>query len=132
MENEWVKKKNEKFFFAKATHKYKLVKFSWRIFVVLQPQSVEVFKRISYFWDFVMRLYLLFEIYCCIFQFIVKCKLKFGINLIVVISIYLRSGLIGVAPWFFPVPKGFSCKIWCSCVVIYVSIMLVEFFLSIT
>ena len=69
-----VKKKKEKFFFAQVTHKEdKLVEFSWS-FWVLQPWKLE-YSEEDFATGFVVRLYLLLEIYLLYIQFIVNTSL---------------------------------------------------------
>ena len=68
-----MKKKKETFFLAQVTHKKdKLVEFSWNFYYNHGEleYSVEDFAT-----DFVMRLYLLIEIYLLYIQFIVDTSL---------------------------------------------------------
>ena len=69
-----MKKKKETFFFAQVTHKEdKLVEFSWS-FECYNHGELE-YSEEDFATGFVVRLYLLFEIYLLYIQFIVDSSL---------------------------------------------------------
>ena len=118
---EW-KRKIRLFFFAQVIHKEdKLMEFLWS-FRVLQPWRV-VLRRRFYYWlcgeiVFTRNLFIVYLIYC---------GLKFSINLIVVISILVD--IFWSCPVVFPSTlEGFPCKIWCSCVVVFMWCLMNFFF----
>ena len=79
---------------------------------MLQPQSVGVFRGRSLllilWWNCIYSLWLI----CCISNY---CEFKFGMNLRIVISIFIENIFRSHLVVFLSTLEGFLRKIWCFC-----------------
>ena len=100
---------------------------SWS-FWVLQSWRVGVFRRRFCYW---LCGEILFNHWDLFIVYPIYCGLKFSINLIVGCNLYFIVDIFRSCPMIFPsTPEGFSRKIWCSYMVVFIWCLL-KFFVSI-